>query len=350
MIRVADMSLISIIVPIYNVESFLSQCIESILAQSYQNLEIILVDDGSTDNSGKICEEYAQKDSRIKVIHKPNGGLVSARNAGLDIATGEYIGFVDGDDWIEPQTYQTALELLQQHQVDLVKWGKTKVVQKTIIPIVVSYPAGAYRDDSKSTLLSQMIKGQGIDPNIVTCLFKSEIIKKYYLRTPIGVDIGEDVYFSTLYLLHAHSMYVDLGLHFYNYRQNPVSLTKHFTPTHLLKLENFIKYYSKLLLTTTSGSSYNQAFYYRINIMVFYALFVCADFRFRMIPDKIRMLKEFYRHLQPQFQVASNCNTISWIKRIPVILFYKNLFILALSLTYFLKILFQFCVKIKSYV
>jgi len=98
--------LISVIVPIYNVGDYLRKCIDSIINQTYTNLEIILVDDGSTDNCGSICDEYKLKDNRIKVIHKPNGGLSSARNAGLDIATGSLIGFVDSDDYIEPTMYE----------------------------------------------------------------------------------------------------------------------------------------------------------------------------------------------------------------------------------------------------
>lgn len=93
--------LISVIVPVYNVEKFLSRCLNSILAQTYNNLEVILVDDGSTDNSGKICDDYALKDKRIRVIHKQNGGVSSARNMALSVAKGEYIGFVDSDDYIE---------------------------------------------------------------------------------------------------------------------------------------------------------------------------------------------------------------------------------------------------------
>ncbi len=89
---------ISIIVPVYNVEKYLKECIESILSQTYKNIEIILIDDGSTDNSGKICDEYLKKDSRVKVIHKENGGLSDARNTGIEIASGKYIGFVDSDD------------------------------------------------------------------------------------------------------------------------------------------------------------------------------------------------------------------------------------------------------------
>ena len=98
--------LVSVIVAVYNIEEYLPRCVDSILAQTYRNLEIILVDDGSKDQSGSICDSYAEKDRRIKVIHKKNGGLSDARNAGMDAATGEYIGFVDGDDWIEPDMYR----------------------------------------------------------------------------------------------------------------------------------------------------------------------------------------------------------------------------------------------------
>ena len=101
---------ISIVIPIYKVEPYLHKCIDSILAQTYTNLEIILVDDGSPDRCPEICDEYAKKDSRINVIHKENGGLSDARNAGLDICSGEYIAFVDSDDWIEPYMYEKLLD------------------------------------------------------------------------------------------------------------------------------------------------------------------------------------------------------------------------------------------------
>ncbi|MFC4620087.1 glycosyltransferase [Camelliibacillus cellulosilyticus] len=112
--------LISIIVPIYNVEKFLSKCIESICHQTYRNLEIILVNDGSSDRCGRICDEYARKDNRIKVIHKENGGLSSARNAGLKIASGEYLGFVDADDYIDKRMYQLLYEQAVRQHSDIV--------------------------------------------------------------------------------------------------------------------------------------------------------------------------------------------------------------------------------------
>ena len=116
---VSKEDLISVIVPVYNMEQYLERCVNSIVDQTYRNLEIILVDDGSTDCSPRMCDEYAAKDGRIKVVHKVNGGLSDARNAGLQVATGTYIGYVDSDDWIEPQMYQRMYEACIEHQAQV---------------------------------------------------------------------------------------------------------------------------------------------------------------------------------------------------------------------------------------
>ena len=119
--------LISVIVPVYNVAAWLPRCVDSVLTQTYQNLEILLIDDGSTDASGEICDAYAEKDPRIRVIHKKNGGLSSARNAGLDVSNGQYIGFVDSDDWIEPEMYEKMLALMECNEAQLVCAGRYDV-------------------------------------------------------------------------------------------------------------------------------------------------------------------------------------------------------------------------------
>lgn len=112
---------ISVIIPVYNVAAYLPSCMESILAQDHSKLEILLIDDGSTDESGRICDEYAQKDRRIKVIHQPNGGAAAAKNAGLQAATGEYLSFVDSDDFLAPGAYTHMLRLLQEYKADVVQ-------------------------------------------------------------------------------------------------------------------------------------------------------------------------------------------------------------------------------------
>jgi len=119
--------LLSVIVPVYNVEDYLPRCLDSILSQSYPNLEVILVDDGAQDASGRICDAYAARDRRVRVLHRENGGLSSARNAGLDAATGEYVTFVDSDDWIEPDSYGPMLALLETYAAKLVCAGRYDV-------------------------------------------------------------------------------------------------------------------------------------------------------------------------------------------------------------------------------
>ena len=115
--------LISVVIPVYNVERYLQRCLNSVVSQTYKNLEIILVDDGSTDLSGKICDEWASKDNRIVVIHKTNGGLSSARNTGLDVAKGRYIAFVDSDDYVEKDYVKTLVKVLEEEKVDVAVCG-----------------------------------------------------------------------------------------------------------------------------------------------------------------------------------------------------------------------------------
>ena len=114
---------VSVIVPIYKVEPYIKKCIESVISQTYENLEIILVDDGSPDSCGIICDEYAQQDTRIRVIHQANKGLAGARNAGLRVAIGDYIGWVDADDWIEPDMYEYLVENIQRYNSDIAVCG-----------------------------------------------------------------------------------------------------------------------------------------------------------------------------------------------------------------------------------
>ncbi|MCE5175151.1 MAG: glycosyltransferase [Bacteroidales bacterium] len=127
------MSKISIIVPVYNVEAYLDRCVQSLLNQTYHNLEIILVDDGSPDNSGKICDRYAEKDTRIRVIHKTNGGLSDARNVGIEMAIGDYLGFVDSDDFIHSEMYETLYLNLINSNADISICSYEKVYDGKIV-------------------------------------------------------------------------------------------------------------------------------------------------------------------------------------------------------------------------
>lgn len=126
--------LVTVIVPVYKVEKHIHRCLDSIVQQTYGNLEIILIDDGSPDESGRICDEYAAKDPRITVIHQQNGGISDARNKGLDKARGEYIGFVDSDDWIHLEMYQKLVEIGLEHHADIAIGGHNYVTKSRIFP------------------------------------------------------------------------------------------------------------------------------------------------------------------------------------------------------------------------
>lgn len=131
---------ISVIIPIYNTAEYLPKCLDSVCGQTYKNLEIICVDDGSTDGSGDIAERYAHKDMRVQVIHKANGGESSARNVGLQSSTGEYVAFVDCDDWLEPEMYAAMMSAMRQNQLDLAACGYFWETDEGGKPIENSYP------------------------------------------------------------------------------------------------------------------------------------------------------------------------------------------------------------------
>jgi glycosyltransferase involved in cell wall biosynthesis len=185
------MKLISVIVPVYNVEQYLRRCVDSILTQSYQNLEIILVDDGSTDSSGDICDWYKKQNGRIKVIHKENGGLSSARNAGLDIADGEYIGFVDSDDWIVENMYETLLTLLISTNSDVVgcRWREVTHAHSSSAKSRKQYPFKIYEHDD---ILINFFKDE-FKSSVCSRLYKTDVIKN--IRFFEG-RIHEDYLFS----------------------------------------------------------------------------------------------------------------------------------------------------------
>ena len=223
--------LISIIVPIYNIASYLPTCLESILAQTYQNLEIILVDDGSTDNCAQICDTYAKKDSRIHVIHKENGGLVSARKAGMRASTGSLIAYVDGDDWIEPDMYERMYHRMFTEDVDIVMCGRYEEVGNASKEVYHGIDEGRYDKQAlMQDVYPQMIVGEAffewcIFPGVWDKLFRRECVECFQLAVDEQITMGEDAACAYPALLHANSIYV---MHecLYHYRQTTSSMVK----------------------------------------------------------------------------------------------------------------------------
>ncbi len=202
--------LISVIIPVYNVEKYLCKCIDSVLAQTYTNLEIILVDDGSTDNSGQICDEYTVKDKRVKVIHQQNGGVSSARNAGLNAAHGEYIGFVDGDDYIDADMFATLFDLCQTYTTQI---AVCSVYNK---PILLKGNVNCLTSGEALVKLAAQLY-------VCNKLFSRQVIKHIRFRTDL--HYCEDLFFC-LETFQQTPTIVYTDKRKYYYRLNPHSATK----------------------------------------------------------------------------------------------------------------------------
>ncbi len=217
----SENDLISIIIPIYNVEKYLKECLDSILGQTYKNLEIILVDDGSPDNCGNICDEYLKKDSRIKVIHKTNGGLSDARNHGINIATGEYICFVDSDDYIDKYYIEKLYMTIKKEGVKLAQCNILRVDDEKNILKKIGYEKKVVK--SGKNIIKEQYGVHVIENTVVwNKMYAIELFKD--IRFPVG-KIHEDE-FTTYKILYNLDKVAIIDDYLYYYRENDDSIMK----------------------------------------------------------------------------------------------------------------------------
>ena len=210
--------LISVIVPVYNVEQYLKKCVDSIVNQTYKNLEIILVDDGATDSSGEICDELEKLDNRIKVYHKENGGLSDARNYGVARATGSYIGFVDSDDFIDAEMYEKLYEAIIKEDADVAECN-LKIVYPERVELFTD--KRYYQVCTKQEYLEEYLKIEKIFGSACVRLIKTNIAKK--IEFPVG-KLYEDTYYA-YDLIDIADKYVLMDNACYNYLMRENSIT-----------------------------------------------------------------------------------------------------------------------------
>lgn len=242
---------VSVVLPIYNVEKYLNRCIKSVINQSYKNLEIILVDDGSPDNCPTLCDEWAKKDNRIKVVHKKNAGLGYARNTGIENAMGEYICFFDSDDYIALDTIEKAYNLATQEKSDMVVFGFCNVkangeTGKAVIPHTekITFSGQEVQDIFLADLIGPDVKnGKQTDlwMSAWACLYSLEIIQKASWRFVSEREIiSEDIY-SLLGLYKYVNRVSVLPEALYFYCENAGSLTHTYKQDRYIKIKNFYK-------------------------------------------------------------------------------------------------------------
>lgn len=213
--------MISIIVPIYNVHLYLSKCVESIFAQSFRDIEIILVDDGATDECPQMCDDFASRDCRVRVIHKENGGLSDARNAGMKVALGEWIYFLDSDDWMHPEALQTLFDFAKKNDCDVVQGGLYYAYENHLL----------YRQPSKKELKQSVLVNDDAMRSLIINdrvknfawgkLYKTDLIRD--IEFPLG-KYFEDSFWQHL-VMHRVKKYgiVDAPLYYYRQRENGIS-------------------------------------------------------------------------------------------------------------------------------
>jgi len=253
---------VSIIVPVYNVEKYLPHCMDSLLRQTLTDIEIVLVNDDSPDNCPTMCDQYAKQDHRVKVVHKKNGGLGYARNSGLETATGEYVAFVDSDDYVELNTYQKLYNLATETKVDVVYftfqrfddqgkiWGKTsdsseitynseEEIRGFMLDMIANRPNAKYDNDIQSSSCC--------------ALYRNDLIKKHGLRFKSERElISEDRVFNLDYLLHSSNVKI-IPDAFYYYRVNMSSLSRTVRPDRIIKNHIFYQYLLEMLKTNNFG-------------------------------------------------------------------------------------------------
>jgi len=223
--------MISVIIPVYNVEKYLRNCVESVCHQTIKDLEIILVDDGSTDQSGKMCDEFARQDDRIVVIHKENGGLASARQVGLNAASGDFIGWVDSDDWIDDTMYEDMLSACVKERADIVTTTAKYINRENSEYKDVTYvPAGIYKKETqtidiiiRNLIYSEDYSECGMISALWNKLFRKDFLRKYLFAVDKKTKYGEDEVCVYPCLINASTIVV-LDAAYYHYRQRDGSI------------------------------------------------------------------------------------------------------------------------------
>lgn len=258
---------LSIIIPVYNAGEYLPCCLDSILAQKFTDYEIILIDDGSTDNSAALCDKYAAAHAMVRCLHQPNSGHTAARQNGVRASRGQYIAFVDSDDWVSPEMYGRMCNAAKKTGSDIVHCNFTAVMPHKEKVCGIPFSAGLYNKEQLiDTVYPNMIYFGtyfefGIAPNLWNKLFKRDILEKYLFRIPHNIVVGEDGPITYACMLDASRIFF-CDEAFYYYRSNTGSLCHQISPKRLAENHTMFETYAQLVDQSAYPFIHNQLHYF----------------------------------------------------------------------------------------
>lgn len=259
--------LLSVVITIYNEEKYISKCIESVINQTYTNLDVVIVDDGSSDNSPKICDSYSTRDQRIRVFHKKNGGSVSSRKIGVQEAKGEYITYIDGDDWIELDHYEKIMSQIED--ADIIAFGLTCVYSGDEKEVIVNdYKSGVFEDETLDDLkCHSLYSGNfgkfGIFPSMCAKVFRTSLIKENMLAVKNNIRMGDDGACTFPAVCDAKKIIINNDITGYMYRKTVNnSITTLYDFKEFSRIENLYHVLKKAFEDRNAIYMYEQMAYY----------------------------------------------------------------------------------------
>ena len=302
------MPLISIIIPAYNIEDYIGTCLDSLLKQTYKNLEIIVVDDGSSDNTGKIIDEYTVKYENIKVIHKKNAGVSAARNSGIDIVSGNYIGFVDGDDTVDEEMFEILVDNAIKYDADISHCG-----YKMVFPSRTDYYYNTkilVEQDTKLGLVD-LVTGKRVEPGLCNKLYKKELFEG--IRINENIKINEDLLVNYyLFKKSFKSIFYDICLYNYNVRKNSASTSK----ININKIVDPVKVRKEILDDIEKNSQLYNLVYEKYILSL---IGVCRNVQIRKNKEYSKYIKKAKDILKQEYSSIIKNNFISKKTKLMVI-------------------------------
>ncbi len=332
---------LSVIIPVYNTERYIKKCINSIINQTFTDYEIILVDDASTDASGRICDEYAAKYDFIKVVHKDHDGPTHTRKAGLRAARGRYISYIDSDDYIEPQMYEFLMDKLMKYNADIAICNIAIETENSRLPLYLNFKEGLYNKERlKSEIYPNMLFSHdknvpGIHPSLCNKVIRRQVIEKVIMDITEEIYLGEDAICTYPCMLDAKSVYITYDKFFYIYRQTSLSMSHQYDERLLKKLP--------LLISVLDMAFEKRSFGGKNQINCYAALQLILSIRNELLYNKNKTLREKVKELknyisQPRFQEIFK--TVQH-ENISALVKYK-IFLLCKKRLYLLYLLFYF--------